>query len=135
MKIYFACSVRGGRQDQQFYAQLINILSKHGKVLTEHLGEVTMDKIDRGLNDKTLYREAVDWVNEADVLIAEITTASLGVGYEIATAEKLGKKILCLYRDNGTIVSAMITGNPSFETEPYKTLEDAERMIDEFFEK
>jgi 2'-deoxynucleoside 5'-phosphate N-hydrolase len=132
MKIYFACSVRGGRQDQELYAQLIKIISGYGKVLTEHLGEKTMDKVDRGLDDKTLYREAINWVTEADVLIAEVTTASLGVGYEIATAERLGKKILCIYQPDKN-VSAMITGNPSYPTKSYATIEEAQKIIDAFF--
>jgi 2'-deoxynucleoside 5'-phosphate N-hydrolase len=132
MKIYFACSVRGGRQNQELYAQLIKIISAYGKVLTEHLGEKTMDKVDRGLDDKTLYREAINWVTEADVLIAEVTTASLGVGYEIATAERLGKKILCIYQAD-KIASAMITGNPSYPTKKYKTTEETQKIIEAFF--
>jgi len=35
MKIYFAGSIRGGRDDKELYLQLIKHLAKHGQVLTE----------------------------------------------------------------------------------------------------
>jgi len=39
MKIYFAGSIRGGRDDKEIYLQIINHLGKYGKVLTEHVGD------------------------------------------------------------------------------------------------
>lgn len=38
MKIYFAGSIRGGRDDASIYARLIEELKTHGEVLTEHVG-------------------------------------------------------------------------------------------------
>ena len=32
------------------------------------------------------------------VIVAEVTRASLGVGYEIGRAVAAGKKVLCIYR-------------------------------------
>ncbi len=39
MKIYFAGSIRGGRDDQELYNALIAELQKYGTVLTEHIGD------------------------------------------------------------------------------------------------
>ncbi|HNB51303.1 MAG TPA: hypothetical protein PK530_05150, partial [Anaerolineales bacterium] len=47
----------------------------------------------------------------SEVLIAEVSTPSHGVGYEIGYALGLGKRVLCLHRE-GARVSKMITGNP-----------------------
>ena len=42
MKIFFCGSIRGGRQDVEFYKAIIRILSRHGTVLTEFIGfEIT----------------------------------------------------------------------------------------------
>ena len=38
MKIYFAGSIRGGRDDKELYSQIIKLLSDYGTVLTEHIG-------------------------------------------------------------------------------------------------
>ncbi len=47
------------------------------------------------------------------MVVAEATTPSLGVGYEVAKAESLNKNILCIYRSNKTKrLSAMLDGNP-----------------------
>ena len=42
MKIYFAGSIRGGRDDKELYLEIINLLGKYGKVLTEHIGDKTL---------------------------------------------------------------------------------------------
>ena len=39
MKIYFAGSIRGGRNDKEIYLKLIQHLSNYGEVLTEHVGD------------------------------------------------------------------------------------------------
>ena len=38
LKIYFCGSIRGGRQDGEIYAKLIEYLKKHGQVLSENVG-------------------------------------------------------------------------------------------------
>ena len=37
--IYFAGSIRAGRQDVNVYAKVVEILKKYGTVLTEHVGD------------------------------------------------------------------------------------------------
>lgn len=37
-KIYFAASIRGGRNDVELYRELIHYMQSHGEVLTEHIG-------------------------------------------------------------------------------------------------
>lgn len=76
------------------------------------------------------------WVAEADVLVAEVTTPSLGVGYEIGKAEGLGKKILCLYRPvEGRLLSGMISGNPHLRVEEYAEVSEVPAILEKFFKK
>ena len=66
-------------------------------------------------------------------MVAEVTTPSLGVGYELGVAEKLQIPILCIYRsENGKSLSAMVQGNTFFTCKEYKTFIDVKKWIDNF---
>ena len=134
MKIYFAGSIRGGRQDLDIYKELIDHLRSYGEVLTEHVGEDNISENGEiNLTDKYIHDRDVNWIDECDVFIAEVTNPSLGVGYEVRTAIEMNKRILCIYRPEQTKrVSAMITGAPKVKTEPYSTIEEAKKIIDKF---
>jgi nucleoside 2-deoxyribosyltransferase len=135
MKIYFAGSIRGGREDKDLYLQLIHHLSQYGQVLTEHIGDVDLTEF--GENDQPdglIYKRDMSWLKEADVIVAEVSTPSLGVGYEIGKAEDMGKKILCLYKkQENKRLSAMINGNKNLKIIIYETFEEAIKNIDDFF--
>ena len=65
--------------------------------------------------------------------MAEVTTPSLGVGYEIALAESWGKPILCLFRtESARKLSAMIAGAPGVRVEEYSAVEEAEAVVSDF---
>ena len=133
MKIYFAGSIRGGRDDKELYLEIINLLGKYGKVLTEHIGDKTLSAMgEDGPTDEYIYDRDMTWLNEADVVVAEVTTPSLGVGYEIGKME--GKKpILCLYREqDGKRISAMIGGNKNLRIKKYKTIQNIEAILEDF---
>ena len=133
MKIYFAGSIRGGRDDQEAYYTMIQHLKKYGEVLTKHVGDKTIDALgEKGITNEIFIRD-IDWIKESDVIIAEVSTPSLGVGYELRFAEELHKKILCLFREReGKSLSAMISGNNNFAVKYYKTTEESLNLIDAF---
>ena len=135
MKIYFAGSIRGGRDDKELYLQLIQYISRYGQVLTEHIGEKNLTEFGETiLQDDGIYTRDMAWLREADVVIAEVSTPSLGVGYEISKAEDMNKKMLCLYRtEPNKRLSAMIGGNANMKIAHYATLEEAMILIDNFF--
>lgn len=135
MKIYFAGSIRGGRGDKDLYLQIIQHLTQYGQVLTEHIGDSTLTEFgEAGPSDEWIYNRDMDWIRESDVIIAEISTPSLGVWYEIWKAEDMDKHMLCLYRDQeNKRLSAMINGNKNIQTAKYKAIKDAVVHIDEFF--
>ncbi len=131
VRIYFAASIRGGRSDEHIYRELIDYLSSFGTVLTEHIAHP--DDAERGLSDEEIYRRDLEWLHSADVVVAEVTTPSLGVGYELATAEHLGKSTLCLFRpQSGGSLSAMVAGAPGQTVADYVTVEDARRIVRAF---
>ena len=111
MTIYFAGSIRGGRGDQVVYLEIIELLKQHGTVLTEHLGSEALGARGEDLPDCDIHDRDLEWLRSADVLVAEVTTPSLGVGYEIGRAVEWGKPVVCLYRPSqGRKLSGMIAG-------------------------
>ena len=132
MKIYFAGSIRGGRDDKALYAEIIKLLKTYGEVLTEHIGLSTISSYGQtDMTDQEIYNKDTNWVNEADVIVAEVTTASLGVGYEIGYAESKGKKVVALYRpQEGKRLSAMIAGNSYVEVVKYENVSELSVVFD-----
>jgi nucleoside 2-deoxyribosyltransferase len=120
-KIYFAGSIRGGRIDAELYGRLIKYMQKDNSVLTEHIGSPHLNLMEQGKRDIDIYNEDTAWLRESDIVIAECTCPSLGVGYEMAYAEKLGKPCHIFYDKSKTQLSAMLTGNPYFSIHPYES--------------
>ena len=137
MKIYFAGSIRGGRGDAEFYNQIIDYLKEYGEVLTEHVGNLKLTSLgDDGPTDRFIHDRDLEWLQTANVLVAEVTTVSMGVGYEIGRAVEAGKPVLCLFRpESGKFLSAMIAGCPNLIMANYQTLDEAEQAIKFFIKK
>lgn len=134
MKIYFSGAIRGGREKANDYAEIISFLAKYGSVLTQHLGDVNLNLEGEDLAAEAIYNRDINWLKEADIVIADVTIPSLGVGYELAYAEKLNKQVICLYEINSN-VSAMIKGNKNFFQISYNNLADLFIKIAELLEE
>ena len=130
MKIYFAGSIRGGRADAGLYARMIDYMKAQGHiVLTEHVGHPELNLLEQGKDrDGEIYAQDTGWLRESELLIAECTNPSLGVGYELAYAERFDKPCYLFYNKSRAQLSAMLTGDPYFHIFPYET-------EDELFQK
>lgn len=133
MKIYFGGSIRGGRRDKEKYLQIISHLKNFGDVLTEHVGDQNLTHMGEATPVDHIFERDVRWLKESNVVIIDVSTPSLGVGYEIKMAEELGKKMLCIYqtRENESL-SPMISGNQKLVVKKYVDLEGALKEIDSF---
>lgn len=135
MKIYFAGSIRAGREDVPIYEEIIKHLKIYGEVLTEHVGDKTLSaRGDESPDERLIHDRDMDLLKQCDAVVAEVTIPSAGVGYEIAKAVQMQKKILCLYRptSGGKRLSAMIAGCPDVTNENYKDIGEAKKTIDHF---
>lgn len=129
--IYFAGSIRAGRDDVPTYAALIERLSGYGQVTTEHVGDYSLSvKGQARLSDRHIHDRDLRWLRASDIVVAEVTTASLGVGYEIATAVAWRIPVVALYRGEEGTLSAMIAGSPGVRTYNYSDLAEAFAVID-----
>ncbi len=119
MKIYFAGSIRAGRDDADIYLEVVDELAKYGEVLTEHVATVG----EEDLSDGEIFARDLAWLSSCDVVVAEVTTPSLGVGYEIGIAQGLQIPVICLYRPGvGRRLSAMLAGNPGVRVVEYSAV-------------
>lgn len=133
MKIYFAGAIRAGRTDAELYAKIIALLKEHGEVLTEHVANANLTTRGEELSEEQIFNRDASWLASSDVIVAEVTQPSLGVGFELFLGHTLGKPTLCLYREQeGKRLSAIITGNKSLTVRKYKVPEELPAIFKEF---
>lgn len=111
MNIYFACSITGGRDDEPVYQQIVTALQSDGHTVpTALLAGSNVLELEVIVDPVEVYTRDTHWIDGCELLVAEISTPSHGVGYEIGYALHQKKPVLCLHRE-GTTISKMITGN------------------------
>ncbi|XP_007530514.1 2'-deoxynucleoside 5'-phosphate N-hydrolase 1 isoform X2 [Erinaceus europaeus] len=139
LAVYFCGSIRGGREDQALYERIVARLRRFGAVLTEHVAaaELGARGEEAAGGDRFIHERDLAWLQQADVVVAEVTQPSLGVGYELGRAVVLDKPVLCLFRpQSGRALSAMIRGAADglrFQVWDYKE-DEVETMLDRYFE-
>ena len=133
MKVYFAGSIRGGRIDAALYERMIKYIQKTDIVQTEHVGNLNLSEEGQTVTD--IYNQDTNWLRESDVLIAECTCPSLGVGYELAYAERFQKPCHIFYNKNRTNLSAMLAGNSFYNIHPYEDETEIYPIIDSILQK
>jgi nucleoside 2-deoxyribosyltransferase len=128
MNIYFACSITGGRDFESIYQAITSALHSDGhEVPTAHLAESTVKEVERQVDGREIFERDTAWIRKCEALVAEVSTPSHGVGYEIAYALSLGKPVLCVYRQ-GQPLSKMLSGN-SQATISVRSYADADEAI------
>jgi len=111
MNIYFACSITGGRNDQDIYQKIVAALQEDGhEIPTALLATPGVMELEGIVDPFEVYQRDVNWIKSSDLLVAEVSTPSHGVGYEIGYALERGVPVICMYRQ-GANVSKMILGN------------------------
>jgi nucleoside 2-deoxyribosyltransferase len=134
MKIFFAGSIRGGRQLIPTYQYIIRFLkSMNYTVISEHVAASGLEKAEAKMTEQEIYEKDVNWIEESDRVVAEITVPSIGVGYEICHAVKHQKPVLCVYQE-GTKASAMVLGNSTgyVTAKSYSNKKQLEEILEEF---
>ena len=134
MNIYFSCSLTGGRDDEAIYRAIVEHLhTLRHEVPTAHLAFPEVMELEKVVDPAEVYQRDIAWIQACDVVIAEVSTPSHGVGYEIAFALSLDKPVLCCYR-KGVPVSKMLIGNdtPGIMVRSYEDEADALAIVDRF---
>lgn len=137
MKIYFAGSIRGGREDASIYKVIVDNLIKKGEVLTEHIGNESLsNQGEEGFTEKFIHDRDINWLLSADIMIAEVTSPSIGVGYEIGRAIENNIPVHVLFRaTQGKKLSSMIVGQEKITIYEYSRIEEIPIIVDEIFQR
>ena len=128
-RIYFAASMKGEKREDTLHCNTLiaERLRRYGILLTEQVVKFSDgEKID----PKFIYKRDIKWLRSCDILVASVSEASLGVGYEIAKAEEFRKPVLCLYRGDVRKLSAMILGNPHITVKTYQNEEELYQILE-----
>lgn len=133
MNIFFSAAVRGGRSQQPMYAHIVALLKQHGTVLSEHIADSGMSKFgETNITKEDIHDRELKAMMDSDVVVAEVSTPSLGVGYIIGRATVEGKPVICLYQgDDALLVSAMIKGDRGVRVYTYTNAEDLPKVIED----
>jgi nucleoside 2-deoxyribosyltransferase len=114
MKVYLSGAIRGGRQLQNIYQVILDFLQENDHdVLTYHVAKKNVLEMETEQSDTEIYTQDVSWLEECEFVVAEVSTPSLGVGYEIAYIIDRKKPVLAVYDSQLGPISAMISGNTS----------------------
>lgn len=134
INIYFCGSIRGVAANLATYTRIIATLKTYGNVLTEHIVNPSLVP---GLDDKGLYSHDWNAFMRADIMIAETTAPSHGVGIELGWAISHQKiPVLSIAsKEKQYNSSALITGCPLILHQEYQSEEEALKIIEDFIKK
>jgi nucleoside 2-deoxyribosyltransferase len=141
LRIYLACTVRGDRGGVAAGRAIGERLAAHGhEVLTTHLLADNVDAAEATLTEAEVFQRDLDWLTRCDVLVAEASGSSYGVGFEVGyvtgRAPATGQRVVLLYnRARQHAISRLITGNcdPVCTTFGYASIEELVAFIDRAF--
>src|SRR5579862_7561382 len=139
MRVYLACTVRGERSGVLAGRAICQRLQQLGhEVLTTHLLKEDVESAEAQLTEQEVYRRDLDWLSQCDVLVAEASGSSYGVGFEvgylIGRARETGQRVLLVYdAARRHAVSRLISGNcdDACTTFAYHSIEDLTAFIDQ----
>ena len=138
MRVYLACTVRGDRTGVQAGRAIAERLEHNGHdVLTKHLLNDDVEAAESRLTEAQIYSRDLEWITSCDLLVAEASGSSYGVGFEvgyvIGRAAQSGQRVVVLYSAaRRHAISRLISGNqhPTCTTIGYETIEELLSAID-----
>ena len=139
MRIYLACTVRGERSGVLAGRAIRQRLLQIGhEVLTTHLLTEDVESAEAQRTEQQVYRRDIDWLFQCDVLVAEASGSSYGVGFEvgylIGRAREAGQRLWLVYdAARRHAVSRLISGNcdDACTTFAYHSIDDLTAFIDQ----
>lgn len=121
MNVYFTASVSSGREYLTQTQTIIELLKKHGHQIISadvaqevHKQEINRLQKDVALSAEEIFKRERNEIDIADVIVAEVSQPSMGVGLLIGYALQKKKPVLALlYKDTENKISPLIEGHPS----------------------
>ena len=124
-KVYLAVPIIAGR-DLDGARSIASVISSLGHDVISSW--VLVEDPGFRLSATDVFNRDLSGVEECDILVAEITLASHGVGMEAMAAHFYGKRILLLHRA-GAKISRMLLGIPRATLIEYASTEEMTRKL------
>lgn len=135
MKIYISGSIYGGREKLETYKKIIPALENFAEVLNRNIADDEVLEKEAAQNDEDIFNDLELKIKSADLVFAEVTIPSLGVGYELGLADTIGKKVIGIYDSTITPkVSTMIRGNKRIKLISYENIDEILNNLKEILE-
>lgn len=134
MKIYFTAALSGiSKEQQENYRKIIETLKEAGHtVFADHILGKTEDFLVNQSEEEKLAveREIASWKNQADLMVAEVSYPSFGVGQELEYMLSRDKPVIAIHLEERTPHLLIEAGGEYLQTAEYrpdnleKTLKD-----------
>ncbi|MHC1576758.1 MAG: nucleoside 2-deoxyribosyltransferase [Methanosarcinaceae archaeon] len=135
MKVFLSGSIRGGRQLLPTYRSLCDRLEGMGhEVVSAHVADAQVEDKELEMSELQIFERDMTGIRICDCLVAEVSVASTGVGYEVCSAIARGLPVLCVHTPAAP-VSAMILGNPYIDIREYADMEELGTIVRGFMER
>lgn len=132
MNVFLSASIRGGRDMLSTYIEMCKHIQQSGhEVLSWHVADPQLEKTESLLSEEEIYIRDMQFLEKSHCMIAEVSTPSIGVGYEICTALHREIPVLCLHTPDSN-VSAMILGNKRIISKEYDSISAMKEEINSF---
>lgn len=134
MKIFFIGSIRGKEEFGEAYKTAVSILEKTGnKVFAEHLLKTGQSDLNSWDNDQRInfHKRVLDKVKESDVVVAEASYPSFGVGYLVSVALDCGKPTIVLHtgREESNFIKAIVKPTDRLQIIKYRDLDELKDIL------
>lgn len=136
MIIYCAGPIRGNVTYQKFYTEIINHVEEEGHTALAEFN--SKFSVSVPLTDKQIYKRDIKWIDSCKFMIAEISGASIGVGFEISYAIFVKQiPVLALCNSEVKKLSAMLSGCDSqlLMVERYSNIEELKQIINAYINR
>jgi 2'-deoxynucleoside 5'-phosphate N-hydrolase len=135
LKVYFGCAIRGEQGGLEEKVFIVKTISRLGHlVLSETFVGMDLNN-NQTTNGKTptqVYRQDINWLDESDVVVADVSRISSGLGFELGWKVRGGGRAVALCReDKYEGLSNMLKGcdEPNYSLHIWKDFKNLRNIL------
>lgn len=129
MKIYLSVPLVLNR-DGKKAEKISNIISNLGEEIISDW--VTLKNPNPGLDERGIFERDYLAIKSCEVMLAEVSEPSIGIGMEIMLAHTLKKKIICIHQNKK--ISNFLKGIPNVSILSYDDIRSLEQKLENEFD-
>jgi hypothetical protein len=146
-KIFFSASFLAMPEMINSYTDVIKAIQKNGGYISvdwtksfnkKKLAKISKEAMEKNVDHNKFFGEHARAIEESEILVAEVSKPSLGVGYQIFYATHLKKPVLALYSDdieNIEEIHSIINMDSKFVTLKKYNKKSLEHIVGSFINK